>query len=72
MQTSGCIRIPYANVRMSDLARFDIPSYNSARVLKYMRFANAVHSVLGAVHIERNSTDNFVKWRLQEKEQTWK
>ena len=26
MRTSGCTRIPDANVRMSDLVRFDIPS----------------------------------------------
>ena len=32
MRTSGCIRIPDANVRMSDLARFEIPSITPLKV----------------------------------------
>ena len=27
MRTSGCFKIPHSNVRMSDLAQFDIPKY---------------------------------------------
>ena len=40
MRTSECIRIPDANVRMSDLARFDIP--NLYQSIVYKESANAI------------------------------
>ena len=40
MRISGCIRIPDANVRMSDLARFDIPTLDTGTLSFDLRNAN--------------------------------